>query len=163
MKTFQSFSARETKKFGEQSARRAVAKTHTKGAPHRGVSGERRTALTLALAGGLGAGKTTFVQGFFRGLGLKKAPASPTFIIMRRRPLRQNKYFSNIFHVDAYRLKKAGDMKLLGFKDILADPRNIVLVEWAEKIRRILPKDAVWLRFRHGKKENERHITAKLR
>lgn len=116
--------------------------------------------MVFALRGELGAGKTTFVQGFFKGLGLKKYAASPTFIIMRRHVLPRKK-FSNVFHVDAYRLKKADGLRALGFEDVLANPRNIVLVEWAERARGILPKDAVWLEFRHGRRENERHIMIK--
>jgi len=136
-------------KFGEKLARRLAGG---------GLwAHKRKTALILGLKGDLGAGKTTFVQGFFRGLGLKKRAPSPTFVIMRKHALKHRK-FSKIFHVDAYRLKNASALKTLGFGDILSDPRNVVLIEWADRAKKILPKDAVWLRFLHGKRENERHI-----
>jgi len=146
---YQSFSSRETKKLGEELARKLLTSCSLPPAS--------RGALIFALAGELGSGKTTFVQGFFRGLGLKRA-ASPTFIIMRRTALKSRK-FKNVFHVDAYRIKKPKELSALGFRDILENPQNIVLIEWAEKIKNILPKRAFWLRFRHGKKENERKIS----
>lgn len=77
---------------------------------------------------------------------------------MRRTALKSRK-FKNVFHVDAYRIKKPKELSALGFRDILENPQNIVLIEWAEKIKNILPKRAFWLRFRHGKKENERKIS----
>ncbi len=163
MKTYQSFSSKETKKLGEKLAREIAA-----AAPRRN---KKKGALVFALQGELGAGKTTFVQGFFGGLGLRKRAPSPTFIIMRRHALprrkgrhrnpRGTRAFSNVFHVDAYRLKKAADLKMLGVKDIAADPANIILVEWADRVRSIIPKNAQWLRFEHGKRENERRIIMK--
>jgi tRNA threonylcarbamoyladenosine biosynthesis protein TsaE len=116
------------------------------------------------LKGNLGAGKTTFVQGFFRGLGLKKRAPSPTFIIVRRhslpRGLKKRK-LTNVFHADAYRLKNAKHLAALGFKETLADPKNIVLIEWPERAKGILPMGTIWLTFKHGKRENERHIMIK--
>ncbi len=128
-------------------------------------------AATFALQGDLGAGKTTFVQGFLGGLGLKKHAQSPTFIIMRRHALgdRGRRGFKqrtglaqselkNVFHVDAYRLSSAKHMEMLDFKNIMSDPENVILIEWPERIRNILPKDIQWITFRHGKKPNERTI-----
>lgn len=118
----------------------------------------RKTAArVLALRGNLGAGKTTFVQGFFKGLGLKSRAPSPTFVLMRRHALRK-KGFKNVFHVDAYRLKKSAHFDALGFGEIVADPRNIVLIEWPERARRFLPGATTWVAFRHGARENERRI-----
>lgn len=112
------------------------------------------------MTGDLGAGKTTFTQGFFHGLGLKKRAQSPTFIIMRRHALKKSK-FKNIFHIDAYRLKKPEHLEMLGFKELAEDPKNIILIEWAERAKKIIPKTALWLNFKHGKKENERTIIIK--
>jgi len=116
-----------------------------------------KKALVIALRGDLGAGKTTFTQGFFRGLGIKRNPISPTFVIMRRYAVR-SAGFRNVYHFDAYRLKKAEDMEVLEFGKILMDPKNIILVEWPEKIQGALPRETVRLDFIHGKKENERVI-----
>jgi tRNA threonylcarbamoyladenosine biosynthesis protein TsaE len=155
MKTYQSFSSEETKKLGEKTAKQFGGA----GAKAKKSAG----ALVFALKGELGAGKTTFVQGFFRGLGLMKWAPSPTFIIMRRHalPWRRGRAFSDIFHVDAYRLKKAADLGALDFDDVLGNPKNIVLIEWGDRAKQILPKNAIWLTFRHGKHENERRIMIK--
>ena len=136
-----------------------MAERITRGATRSG----RKGAVVLALRGDLGTGKTTFAQGFLKGLGVKKRVASPTFVIIRRRALRRShsarrKVFTNIFHIDAYRLKSAAHLAALGFKEILADPGNIVLIEWAERAKKTVPKRALWLTFLHGKRENERSI-----
>lgn len=160
MKTYQSFSSEETKNFGERLAESALAagRIHHRA---RAAAAAQASALVFALVGDLGAGKTTFIQGFFKGLGLKKRAQSPTFILMRRHALRLHKgagAFKNVFHVDAYRLKNAKNLEPLGLATIFAGPQNIVLIEWADRVKKILPKDAVWFRFRHGKKESERRI-----
>jgi len=147
MKTYQSFSSEETQAVGEalgQQAAREVGR--------RGKSG----ATVFALTGDLGAGKTTFVQGFFKGLGLKRRAQSPTFILMRRHALARKN--GNVYHLDVYRLKEAAQLGVLGMEEILADPRSIVLVEWAERVKKIFPRGTTWIAFRHGKKENERRI-----
>jgi tRNA threonylcarbamoyladenosine biosynthesis protein TsaE len=123
--------------------------------------------IIIALQGNLGAGKTTFVQGLMKGLGSKKRVASPTFILMRRHKLSttklagKTKVFSNVFHIDAYRLKKPEQFGVLGLDEILKDPKNIVLIEWPEQAKKFLPKNATWIKFTYGKKENERTITIK--
>ena len=146
MESLKTFSAEETQSWGRKFASKIPrAKSH---------------ATVLALQGDLGAGKTTFTQGFLKGLGVQRRAVSPTFIILRRYPLRA-KPFKNLYHFDAYRLKKAEDLEALEFKLILGDPKNLVLVEWPDRIRKVLPKGTVWLRFSHRKKENERTIAIK--
>lgn len=115
-------------------------------------------AAVLALQGDLGAGKTTFVQGFLKGLGSKRRVTSPTFVLMRRHKVPGGK-FSDVFHIDAYRLKKPEHLAALTLDVILSGPRNVVLIEWPELAKRFLPKNTIWLKFAHGKKENERTIT----
>ncbi len=117
-----------------------------------------RGATVVALTGDLGAGKTTFVQGFARGLGARGRSPSPTFVIMRRRALRKGP-FKNLFHVDAYRLARPEHLAALEFDRILADPANLVLLEWPERAEGAVPKDAVKVFFVYGKKENERTIS----
>ncbi len=120
----------------------------------------RKGALIFALTGELGSGKTTFVQGFLRGLGVRRGGASPTFIIFRRFMIYDLR-FKNVYHVDAYRLKNSRELATLGFKEILADPENIVLIEWAEKIKKLLPRSTIKILFSHGEKSNERAIKMK--
>jgi len=118
---------------------------------------KRKNALILALQGELGAGKTTFVQGFLRGLGIKKKITSPTFVLIKYYMLHAS-CFKNTYHIDCYRIKKADELLNLGLKEILNVSQNIVLIEWAERIQRALPKDAIWIKFEHGPKENIRVI-----
>ncbi len=117
----------------------------------------RKGAVVLALVGDLGAGKTTFAQAFAKALGVKEKIASPTFLIMRSyKPAGKN--YKLFYHIDAYRLNSSRELLDLGFADLLKDPANIILIEWADKIKDILPADVRWLRFSHGEKEGERVI-----
>ena len=109
----------------------------------------------LVLTGNLGAGKTTFVQGFAQGLGVKQRIVSPTFLIFRSYKL-SSEIYKKLYHVDAYRIKKNRELLDLGFKEILSESRNIVLIEWGDKIKKILPPKTIWIKFEHGKDENER-------
>ena len=149
MKTYLTSSSEQTKKLGERFAKELVGKNM-----------KAKKASVFGLKGDLGAGKTTFVQGFWKGLGLKKRPQSPTFIIMRRHAVK-HKRFSNVFHIDAYRLKGSADLGPLGLKEVFAEPGNIILIEWAERVKKILPKDTIWLSFARGKGEHERSIIIK--
>jgi tRNA threonylcarbamoyladenosine biosynthesis protein TsaE len=109
---------------------------------------------TIALVGDLGAGKTTFVQGLARGLGIKNRMISPTFILMRS--------YDNFFHVDLYRLEENIDeeVKNLGLTDIWGKNDNIVVIEWAEKITDLLPSNTIWINFEILEGE-QRKITIK--
>ena len=149
MKKFISSSSAETKRFAESLARKI--------ANGEGQIAKRKKAVVLALEGDLGSGKTTFAQGFFRGLGIRRRAVSPTFILMRRSALRHLQ-FANIYHVDAYRIRKPRELLKMGFKEILSDSCNIVLVEWAGNVKRILPKSTLWLYFSHGMDKHERII-----
>ena len=100
---------------------------------------KQKKAFVLGLKGDLGGGKTTFLQGFARGLGIKEKITSPTFIIMKK--------FSNFYHFDCYRIRKPKELLDLGFKEIISNPQNIVAIEWAEKVRKILPKEVLILTF----------------
>lgn len=142
-------SAKETKKLAKelvQTLRQA-----------QGIKDKNKHALVIALHGNLGAGKTTFVQGFLRGLGVKSKITSPTFVIAKSYKLKSISY-AIAYHIDCYRIKKPAELILLGIKEIFSEPKNIVLIEWPERIKKIIPKNAVKINFFHGKKENERQI-----
>lgn len=117
----------------------------------------KKHARVVALVGDLGAGKTTFAQGFAKALGIKNRMTSPTFLIFRTYELKA-KNFHSFFHMDAYRIDNPKELKPLGFKDALKDPGHIFLIEWADKIKEILPKDTIWVHFSHGRKASERII-----
>ena len=136
-------SAGQTQEFGQKIENNIVHSTEYK--VHRQV--------VLALTGELGSGKTTFVQGFAKGLGIKQRIISPTFILMR-------KYGNNFYHIDLYRLEEniENEVKNLGVEDIWKDPKNIVIIEWAEKIKKIIPKNVKWIRFENLGTDNRKII-----
>lgn len=120
-------------------------------------------AVVIALEGELGAGKTTFAQGLARALGVKENVLSPTFVLMKIYDLNQesgirNYGFKYFIHIDCYRIQSPKDLIHLGLKDILQDRDAIVLIEWADRIKKILPRDVIRLMFAHGVKHNERRI-----
>lgn len=109
-------------------------------------------AFVMGLEGDLGGGKTTFLQGFAKGLGIKKKILSPTFVILKRFkiPTQSNAYALRpkvFIHIDCYRIKKIKELSELGLKEIIASPKNVVAIEWAEKIKEILPDETFWLKF----------------
>ena len=121
---------------------------------------KQENSLVLALQGDLGGGKTTFAQGFLRGAGIRKKITSPTFVLVKIYNLKPATY-NKIYHIDCYRLKTAKEILDLGLGEILASPKNIILIEWPEKIKKHLPKNHILVKFKHGKKENERIISIK--
>ena len=149
MSIYQSSSSAATKRFAKELARKISARG--------GKNKLANKAVIVALTGELGAGKTTFAQGFTSGLGIRGQVSSPTFILMRNTKLKNSK-FDSFIHIDAYRATAADFLKL-GFKEIAADPNNIILVEWADRLKKLIPKSAVWFKLEHGKKGNERVIT----
>ena len=107
---------------------------------------KKKTALIIGLEGNLGAGKTTFIKAFAKGMGAKGKLTSPTFVLMKK--------YGNLYHLDCYRIKDSRDVLAMDFKEIVSIPQNIVLIEWAKKIRKILPKDKIWIKFKIiGKKD----------
>ncbi len=108
----------------------------------------------FALTGDLGAGKTIFVQGFAKGLGITEKIISPTFVLIRQHQIPQSKKI--LYHIDLYRLDDATDLKQLGLGEILSDPDSIVLIEWAEKLKE-LPKGTIKISIQK-KDQNKREI-----
>ncbi|MCX6722100.1 MAG: tRNA (adenosine(37)-N6)-threonylcarbamoyltransferase complex ATPase subunit type 1 TsaE [Candidatus Staskawiczbacteria bacterium] len=106
-----------------------------------------KTATVLGLHGNLGAGKTTFLQGFAKGLKIKDKVLSPTFVIQKRFKIK-DRNFKNFYHIDCYRLKDHKDMSALDFKEIISDPENIIAIEWPGKIKKVLPKGVINIDFR---------------
>ncbi len=99
----------------------------------------------FCLYGDLGSGKTTFTQGFAKELGITSRLLSPTFIIVRRYDIPASEKF--LYHVDLYRMKSMADMEELGLTEIFADPESIVVIEWAETLGDLLPKERTDIKF----------------
>ncbi len=119
-------------------------------------------ATVITLTGELGSGKTSFTQGFAEGLGIKERVTSPTFAIQKKYKLSSSgrSDFEHLIHIDAYRIKDPKEILDLGWEEMVANPKNIIIVEWAEQIKEILPKNRVQINFEHTK-DKKRKITVK--
>ncbi|MFH2027499.1 MAG: tRNA (adenosine(37)-N6)-threonylcarbamoyltransferase complex ATPase subunit type 1 TsaE [Nanoarchaeota archaeon] len=104
------------------------------------LAAELRGGEVISLLGDLGGGKTTFTQGLAAGLGVKEVITSPTFTIMKRYPV-EHDTIKNLYHLDLYRLSDAQELADLGFIDIASDPKNVVVIEWANKAKEIIPRE----------------------
>jgi tRNA threonylcarbamoyladenosine biosynthesis protein TsaE len=103
----------------------------------------------IALFGELGVGKTVFVKGLARGLGIKEVINSPTFVLMHSYSGRMK-----LHHIDLYRIKKGEEF--LPFEEILMDD-GITAIEWAERAQNFLPKKRFEVELKIIS-ENEREI-----
>jgi len=112
----------------------------------------------IALKGDLGTGKTTFTQGFAKGLGIQDRVGSPTFKLV-------SEYVGkpyNLYHVDCYRLKNSVEFLNLGGENLLMPHDGVTLIEWADVIQPLLPKNAIEIKFSRLKnRPNARMINIK--
>ncbi len=108
----------------------------------------------IALMGNLGAGKTTFLQGYAKGLGIKEKILSPTFLILKKFPIKEK----NFIHIDCYRIKNSKEIISLDWQEFVK--KDIIAIEWPERIKDILPNKTVWIKFKIIDK-NKREITIK--
>ena len=97
--------------------------------------------LVIALEGELGAGKTTFTQAFAEALGVHEHVKSPTFVLMKHYQLANVPNYHTLYHLDCYRLTSAADLAPLGGGDIIHRTGTIILIEWAERVAEILPRN----------------------
>lgn len=106
----------------------------------------------VALIGELGAGKTCFIQGLVRGLGVGTHATSPTFVLI-------NEYRGRlpVHHVDAYRTTSLAELQDLGLPELFAGD-GVTLVEWADKLRPLLPPGTIEVRI-EGVGDEPRKIT----
>jgi len=154
-KSFISHNQEETENFAKELASDILSEKNSAG----------QGAIVVALFGDLGAGKTTFARAFAEALGVKEKAKSPTFIIFRKSRIKnlpageagQESRIKNFYHFDVYRIHNEKEILNLGWEEIISNPQNIVLVEWAEKIEKILPDSAIRIEIKHLK-DNEREI-----
>lgn len=118
-------------------------------------------ATVVALSGDLGAGKTAFAQALARAFGIEEDVTSPTYVIEKvYAPARGP--FQRLIHIDAYRLNGAHDLYVLGWKDLMQEPGNLILIEWPEKVEEAIPPDALRITLEYVD-EHTRTITHDLR
>ena len=98
----------------------------------------------VGLSGDLGAGKTTLISGVAKGWGSPDPVTSPTFVLV-------NEYYrydnSILFHMDAYRIGSLWEAEELDFERMLQ--KGPMLIEWAEQIEAILPRDRLWINMKY--------------
>lgn len=112
----------------------------------------------LALHGDLGGGKTTFTKGLAEALHVADNITSPTFVVLKNYPAKIKDKEIEFVHIDAYRCESIEDIKSVGIEDFFGRDDVIMVVEWAEKIKEILPKNTINMDFKFVD-ENTREIT----
>ena len=118
------------------------------------LAGELEPGTVIAFTGDLGAGKTAFVRGLARGLGVRERVTSPTFTIV-------NEYEGGrlpLFHFDMYRLGSAEELFDIGWEDYLARG-GVCAVEWSENVADALDDDCLRVDIRRGENDDQRIIT----
>lgn len=118
----------------------------------------------IALFGNLGSGKTVFVKGLAKELGIKENITSPTFVLIKEYIIKNPKpktqisnKFSKLIHIDLYRLKKIDDLFLHQLQEYFNNKNNLVIIEWSERLEKNLPKDVLKIKFKYIDK-NKRKI-----
>lgn len=94
----------------------------------------------ICLTGDLGAGKTTLAQGVLKAMGVTDHVTSPTYTVINLYALNGLK----IWHMDAYRIQDLEELHELGFYDLLYTDA-IVIIEWADRLKSVVPEDALWV------------------
>ena len=115
------------------------------------LAGDLKPGTVVALTGELGSGKTTLTKAIAEGLNIKETISSPTFNIIKE-------YESGnvpLYHFDVYRLNTAEDLFDLGYEEYFFG-EGVSIVEWADKIAELIPKDAIWIKINFGINEEER-------
>ncbi|MFA5999649.1 MAG: tRNA (adenosine(37)-N6)-threonylcarbamoyltransferase complex ATPase subunit type 1 TsaE [Candidatus Paceibacterota bacterium] len=107
-----------------------------------------KKALVVGLSGELGTGKTTFTQFVAKYLGIKRKASSPTFVIMKKYPIKHGQY-KFLFHLDAYRLKNEKELLHLGWEEIIGNKEHLVFIEWPENVKKIIPRNSVSIEILH--------------
>ncbi len=140
-----------------------------------------KSACVVGLSGDLGTGKTIFTQAVAKILGVKRKVNSPTFVIMKRYEIKyphpaspyleggekRGGKFTQLFHLDAYRLKNAKELLNLGWEEIISNPEHIVFIEWPENVAKAMPKKHHKIHISHlpagkaGTKEGHRKFNIK--
>ena len=132
--------------------------------------GESLGATVVGLYGELGAGKTTLTQMIAKTLGISDIVTSPTFVIEKIYPIRTDRSdnvqhsvlnkmnkFHHLVHIDAYRIDKSEELIHLGWKEIISDQNNLILIEWPERVADIMPEH-IKINLKTLENENSREL-----
>jgi tRNA threonylcarbamoyladenosine biosynthesis protein TsaE len=109
----------------------------------------------LLLAGDLGAGKTTFAQGFAAGLGITGAVTSPTFVLVHQYPVEGRPPVRVLLHADVYRLDHLHEIADLGLAELVEDG-GVALVEWGDAAEPVLGSGALVVRLAAADHDDQR-------
>lgn len=102
-------------------------------------------ATVVGLYGDLGSGKTAFVQGIAKALGVHNQVVSPTFILQKRYELdpKFQQCFLNLIHIDAYRMESPEELAHIKWEELLKDPHNLICIEWPERVYQGMPTEHI--------------------
>lgn len=105
-----------------------------------GLEKKSDEACIVGLYGNLGSGKTTFTQFLAKELGITEPITSPTFVIEKIYETKHSQ-FARLIHIDAYRLESGRELQTLNFEELVDNPNNLILIEWPENVKEILPEN----------------------
>jgi len=100
----------------------------------------------FGLVGDLGSGKTAFIKGIAKALGIKRNITSPTFVIEKIYPSQSRQ----LIHIDAYRLSSNQDLAAIGYDELVADKNNLIFIEWPERVFSQFPADMKIIKFEYA-------------
>jgi tRNA threonylcarbamoyladenosine biosynthesis protein TsaE len=109
--------------------------------------GDIGKAIIVSLDGELGAGKTTFLQGFAKGLGIRGRVNSPTFNIMNHYRIKDT-VFKDYYHLDCYRIEVSDSMDFMDMPSMIKEKSSIICIEWGGNISDTLPYDRINISFK---------------
>jgi tRNA threonylcarbamoyladenosine biosynthesis protein TsaE len=113
----------------------------------------------LTLSGDLGAGKTCFVRGLARGLGLDvRAVSSPTYVLVHEYQPEDRRGLA-LIHIDAYRLNGSEELESIGWREILERTNVVIAIEWPERIADEIPEKHIAIQLAHGPSPDIRFIS----
>lgn len=115
-------------------------------------------AVVAGLSGHLGAGKTAFVKALAKELMIDEDVTSPTFVIMKVYEIPKRALpWKRLVHIDAYRLEKIQELEALRYEELVADPHNLIVIEWPENVG--LEEFGKMCRLTFDIREGKRHIS----